>query len=413
MERDRVIIQCLDTFDGLNVHPADIREYEGRAVVAAPTKNATILLRQQMPTRFLDRLRRHNLHAARYIHVPGSGSMIRNVLANEDILSQLRSLGPVVYENFITTKDDFDLVAAVPNMELAGSDVGLVQKVNDKTYIRKVFGELNLPLLPGRCCKNLKEIQAESTRLRNLGYQVVVKEPDSAAGNGFHIIGSYLDECRILEAFKTERKNTRVVVEQWVESKSITSSPSGIAYIEATGNIRILSTTSQMLEQGGRTHLGNVIPVHESDEILLEIIRQLNIVGRWLKKKRWRGPFGVDFIVVWQGGKKVLIPTEVNGRYTGSMYLANVYDRIGHEGVGYMSNLSVPIGTTYEQFEEAIDTVPLREGEILLPHNIWCFARGKAAIIILAETKQRAEFLFAEVKQAMKSHAKIYYDLAV
>lgn len=414
-----------DLFDGI-VH------YVNRGVYAANGGNFTVL-NQPLPDHFLTDVHRHDLGASVYLELYGEGCMFTRALDTPLFIDRLRVEAKrctLVLQPFIVSKAAIELVAAVPGMTLAGSRFNLVEKINNKLFARQLFEKVGMDLLQGNICKSEQEIRNAAARLRRSGVrQMALIDPSPYAASGKGLIGrttissddrTYEMQLQgILQPYSRSYRNLSVILTEW--SDEVVSSPSVIGYIDAQRRVNFIATTSQVFEGvGSPVYRGSIIPAQESPEVILDLYRCFTAIANQLVKRDWVGVFGIDFIVVRSGTGVRVIPTEINGRYTGSMYLANAMRRLPpHDWFGYCLNVAVPLGTTYCELRTAIELVSDRPSEKVLAFNVGPLHLGKSTVMVLIDPsreqkpRQRAEVIFDEIEHLLSPLRKQqYYELA-
>ncbi len=411
-----------DLFGGIEL-------YSARAAVAAKPDDI-VVLRESYPD-YLDDLRRQNLGAYKYLQIPGEGCIVASMLQQGwciDLLRQEAERCNLECQFFITEKSARDMLgAAVPGMKFAGSRFNLVQEINDKAEAREMFRERHLALPPGAVCANDKDIRRVAQELRRQGVKrIAMKDPCPYAASGKGKMGEIraggtdqqfaMDLHVLLEQYKGFRGKKKVILERWYES--VSSSPSVIGNVTQGGRLEFIASTTQIMEPGGVVYKGSIIPAQVSEAVLLELYRIFQIVGEYLVKRGWVGVFGIDFIVIRDAGRELVMPTEINGRYTGSMYLANIMRRLCLDGwLGYSSNITVPYDTTYSCLRTAIELVEDKRTMRIIPLNIGPLALGKATIAVLVHPAASADPVrFAEtVRDTIKDllpSGRQYYELS-
>jgi len=408
-----------------------IELYSGRSKVAV--KKDDIAVVEEMNSTYIEDLKREDLGAYHYLHLPGEGSMPIRALNSPSVMDYLRKVAKLCQldvQPYITTKADVELVKEIPGSRLAASRFNLVEDVNNKVFSRKkIFSGGNIKLLPGGCCDNEAEIRKMANRLREQKVsKIVVKDPDPYTASGKGKLGEIRaynfgdnqftkDLLTMIVKYQGFRGKKQLILEKWHEG--VLSSPSVIGHISPDGRINLIATTSQIMESPDRVvYQGSIIPAQVDNSVLLEMFRIFQIVADYLVKRGWIGVFGIDFIVVDEDDKQLVIPTEINGRYTNSLYLANVMLRLGlDDWLGYSSNLGVSVGTTYQTFRDAIGLIDVNHGERIIPFNIDPLHIGRAAVMILIDPRlvafpvQRAEAIVEDLKSLLLPGLR-HYELA-
>jgi hypothetical protein len=354
-------------------------------------------------------LNRVGLSAYKTYILPSTGCMVTAALDNGPFIDFLRNEAKnceLVIQSLIATKAMLKLKEAVPGVTLAASRFNLVEEVNDKAEMRPLFERYRS--LPGGCCESAKEIESRAKDLRVQGYRkLVLKDPSPylAAGKSkiaevscgsdektFKYNLDYLLRC--YEGFRGKKK---VILEPWYDS--VVSSPSVTGHITPDRRIHYISTTTQHMELDDKTeYKGSIIPTESEGSIYIRMMEIYLAIAEYLVERGWIGVFCIDFIVVRNDdGSLFIVPTEINGRYTASMYVANVMRRLDiTDWYGYSSNLRVSNNTCYETFRTAIELVSTRQGEIILPFNVGMFNVGKASVMVFLKDRASSPRLRAE-----------------
>ncbi|HTM68909.1 MAG TPA: ATP-grasp domain-containing protein [Candidatus Binatia bacterium] len=140
----------------------------------------------------------------------------------------------------------------------------------------------------------------------------------------------------------------QVVVQEWVEHDY---SPSLQCLIDASGPIRQLSTTVQILD--GNHHIGNRCPSGLPDWVLEGMRWRAEIIGTELRKDGFWGICGIDFLVREQD--KTVLANEVNARIPAPWYPWNASRRLLGEPLAFrMKSVSLAVGTAAGDIEKAM-----------------------------------------------------------
>lgn len=338
----------------------------------------------------------------------------------------------LVLQPFITTEPALALVRSVPGMTLAASRLNLVEEMNDKAGAWELFKDLHIERSPGAICASQNDIERAARDLKGKGVRnVVLKDPSPYIASGKSKLGEMrvdgndqqfaLGLLSLKSSYQQFRGKKRVILEQWWEA--VETSPSIVGNITAEGKTELIAMTEQLMEPDDKTeYRGSVIPAgsHKVDpEDLPDMFRIYQLVANKLVKRGWIGVFGIDFIIVRHQGKRLVIPTEINGRYTGSMYLVNIMRRLGIEDwVGFSSNIRLPLNTSYSCLRTAIELVEDRNKARIIPLNVGPLAYGKATIAVLirphvAHAVAYAEGVCKEIRDILSvPRSRQYYELS-
>ena len=404
-----------------NVLPG-IRYYNLRALLA-PKPN-DIVVTNELPDGSIADLKEHGLSAYMHYQLKRTDDCMFEAGKNDSkFLTMLRAevpkCGKLIIQPYHMTPKVEELVDLVPGSILGASRYNLVQRYNDTGLSREAFIARNIRCLPGGSCSDERSIRNEVRRLRKLNIRMVcVKDPDPYLASGQGLLGKFRTDSSdsqleyslsaVLNLYKAYRGKKRVLVEEWREDAS--SSPSVTGHITPDGKIHLIATTTQILN-GKSVYEGSIIPAQVSDDVLLQLMDTFIKTGNELADSGWVGVFCIDFIVFRDlYGKECTVPTELNARYSNSMYLSNVMWGLDlTHWFGYSLNLEIPQGTDYDSFRTAIEMIASsdRNQERVLPFNIGPLHLGKAAIIILINPAiipkplRRAEEICHRVKDVL------------
>lgn len=139
-----------------------------------------------------------------------------------------------------------------------------------------------------------------------------------------------------------------VVVQQWVEHDY---SPSLQCVITPDGDVRVLSTTVQILD--GNHHIGNRCPSQLPEWALEGMQWRAYLLARGLAERGYWGVCGVDFLV--REGDRTVLANEINARIPAPWYAWNASRRLLGEPLPFrMKSVKLAAGTAIDDIERVM-----------------------------------------------------------
>ncbi len=274
-----------------------------------------------------------------------SGYLIDQVLNSQETIEKLKGflVGDTELINF-SSSEKINLLGQILGASVQESAHLLSQLWGSKSGSRKVLSRSNVSIPRGTnlILKDLNDVRAAALDLSSASppaQYVILKLNSTSWSSG---LGNVLIDCKKLiesndlsqsvssilqpwEDFADEVAKEGAIVEEYL--LNVVSSPSAQGYIDPDGEVKILSTHEQILEQG--KFLGCVFPADA--RYLFELDKAARKIGSTLRDLGIRGAFGVDFLGFKDGH---LLATEINIRKLGTSHVLTYVEAILEAGVG-------------------------------------------------------------------------------
>ncbi len=235
--------------------------------------------------------------------------------------------------------------------------VGVVTRVNSKTWSNTLVQELGLP----GCARVVRSVDELSDAVQDSGPSVVVKDPYGVSGRGTLRVNSpgVLRAIeRVLRRQEAEGRRIELLVQPEFSKKCDFS---GHLEVNGDGTPRFLGV--QVMVNHGFRHLGSG-PAGPELTALLERHGYLDIladVGSALADEGYRGPVGVDSMVL---DDDTLVPVlEINARRSLGLLALLAGHRVAHTGLAcHLWQLGLTLGPDRD-VEDVVSA--LREAQLL------------------------------------------------
>jgi hypothetical protein len=264
-------------------------------------------------------------YAKDYLKYP---SLTKAVLADKNLIKDLKKRK---FDYLIPYIESF-------NTEVLARKIGskllrpasLTEKLNNKSYYRRLIKKLEFPMIPGCTVNNLNEALDKFRELRKEGFQrAVIKKERSVSGFGVFVIN-----CAepLRKVFKKEfSREKSFVLEGFIED--IVFSPN-IQYFIGPRSIDLIIISDQLLEKDRVSYAGNYFPskANARPETLARLKDLSWKFCRYLRQHKCYGIVGIDFLVT-KGGD--IYSTEANVRFNGSTFPALVFEQLLNNKGGF------------------------------------------------------------------------------
>lgn len=248
-------------------------------------------------------------------------SLTKAILADKKLICELKKRKFDYLIPYIESVDTEILAQKIGARLLRPAD--LTEKLNNKSFYRRLISKLGFPMIPGYTVKGLREAQEKFKRLRNQGFRkVVLKKERSVSGFGVFILDDFEKLQKILTKKFSEEKS--FLLEGFIEN--IEFSPN-IQYWIAPSRIDFLVISDQLLGRDRVSYAGNFFPSKTlSRPEIFSKIQDLSLkFCRYLQKNKCYGIVGIDFLVT---KNNQIYSTEANVRFNGSTFPALIAERI-------------------------------------------------------------------------------------
>ncbi len=195
---------------------------------------------------------------------------------------------------------------SIPGVSILGPDSNIASRLNSKIYQYQNLKDL-VPVVDFSICSGLDDLIKTTDKLwQKWEDGIFVSLEYSAAGMNSIIAQNPID---IIERF--HEQNVTYII-----SRNIPHSydPTVLAVIANENDIYVAGVADQRIEKGTR-FTGSTFPTQLSDERIALLNRYTKIVGKWLAREGYRGIYGCDFLVNYEGRVFFL---EVNARKQGT-----------------------------------------------------------------------------------------------
>lgn len=261
------------------------------------------------------------------------------------VIKELVKNSPAYLKVFMTTDDEHQL-SQLLNLPLYGHDTHLNYYLT-KSGNKKIFKDSEVPYC--NSVEDIKSIDELKTAIIHLwesnprSKRFMVKLDNGVSGLGNAILTPSTD----FEAFfKLDTDAKMQMINSWLigmkfQSDKITwgsfsqdipagciievfvegqnkISPSAQAHITPDGQVELLSTHEQILDERGLTFLGSIFPAQKSHRHILQ--ENTLRIGKTLAKHGFIGPFSVDFMITTDENTTRVYIIEINIRQGGTTH---------------------------------------------------------------------------------------------
>ncbi len=195
---------------------------------------------------------------------------------------------------------------AIPGVSILGPDSNVAFRVNSKIYQYQNLKDL-VPVADFYICSDLNDlIKTTDTLWPKWKDGIFISLEYSAAGVNSIIAHSPRD---IFERFHEERET--YLVSRYIPHNA---DPTVLAVVANEKEVYVAGVADQRIESG--THfVGSTFPSVLEDETIFTLHEYTRIVGKWLAREGYRGIYGCDFLVDYEGRVFFL---EINARKQGT-----------------------------------------------------------------------------------------------
>jgi hypothetical protein len=274
--------------------------------------------------------------------------LTKKILNNEAVIKKIKAAikTELAYLNvFISSADEHSLANKL-DIPVFGHDSSLNYYLT-KSGNKKVFKNANVPFTP-----SIEDIQTEVELVEAIialwkkytyAKRFMVKLDYGVSGIGNAILKPNLNRNQF---FKLNPEEQRQRVKSWLTSMTfqcdeitwgvyradipkgcivevfiegeLKTSPSAQARILPDGEVEILSTHEQILDEKGLTFLGSVFPARKNFKFILQ--ENTKRIGEELAKLGFIGPFSIDFLITDDGHSQRVFVIEINIRQGGTTH---------------------------------------------------------------------------------------------
>jgi hypothetical protein len=315
---------------------------------------------------------------------------------------------PAEWVDGVMVTDGLEQLAEQTSKQVAnparGSRLG-----NDKLRLHQALAAAGLPTFDTETADNPAAVAVCLQRLAGLGYQrAAVKSSIGASGVGIRRV-ELSEREEIPDYFF---KSGPCMVQGWlddsVDGARLIGSPSVQLFL-TDQSVCLFDLTDQILgtdagHEGNCSPPPSLVPWPGASE---ELYAQSAFAGRWLHQQEYRGPASIDFHLLERDGKLEVRICEINARVTGASYPSLLARRFRPDAAWVMRNVSFKPAQSPTSVLESLRSAGLlfrpemEEGLMPINFNVSGSALiGKAQILGLAANVERAEALFARMREA-------------
>jgi hypothetical protein len=285
--------------------------------------------------------------------------------------------------------------------EVVGGPPRLIRLLHDKRFARRLAKRLGIPLAPSGTVRvsggyaDLREAMGRAVRTTG---RVIVRGASGAFGSSTFVC----DARGIDAAVKAIARRTDNVSYLVAPFFPIGSSPNLEIVVDPdSGAIRV-AATEQILNEA-LVHQGSVHPARAAR--LPEMEEAATSLAAWMRDRGFRGRAGFDFVETEAGPPFFL--TEINPRFNAASYTLALLARL--ERLAQRRGAPAPrafrarvVPAEADGFDSLARSAgallydPAR-GEGAIPYTVARLAHGVVGIAAFAQTRERAEAIFAEI----------------
>jgi hypothetical protein len=269
-------------------------------------------------------------------NVLGGRSTTEDALDSPRLLGALAALGDARLMPMGTSELE-EKLAAESGLALAVPDAAAFERVNGKTYSRRITAEAGLRPVPGHSCSTVDELASVLDVYApdvDSGLRVVVKDSFGVSGKGLLVLDSrakldgLLRMCR-RRAQRSGDHRMDVVVEEWLPKQFDLNYQLTIG---RDGQVTLDFVKRALTERG--VHKGHLMPLELGPARTAELAHAAEVIGARLFADGYTGIAGIDAIL---GADGTLYPVlEINARLNMASYqggLTELYQAPGELGM--------------------------------------------------------------------------------
>jgi Pre ATP-grasp domain/Carbamoyl-phosphate synthase L chain, ATP binding domain len=268
--------------------------------------------------------------------------------------ARLMPMGTTVLEEKLAS--DCGLPLAVP-------DTATFERVNPKSYSRRITQEAGLRVVPGAVCETVGDLARMLHGCRLMiagGLRVVVKDSYGVSGKGMIVLDTPQKIDRLIRMAERRAQRTgddrlEVVAEQWLDKRC------DLNYqftVDTRGRVRLDFVKELLTEHG--VHKGHLSPAGLDPGQHAEIEAAAHAVGARLHADGFHGVAACDAIV---GADGAVYPVlEINARLNMSSYQGGVTELFqppGHVALARHYPLRLHRPVTFGEVRAALDGIAL------------------------------------------------------
>ncbi|NIP30289.1 MAG: hypothetical protein GTO02_13650 [Candidatus Dadabacteria bacterium] len=270
---------------------------------------------------------------------------------------------------------------------------------NNKMELHYYLLEKELPVIDTEVAASIEHIHYCLENLLENGYKkAVVKSQFGASGVGMITLDTDIRKVEIPDYMFYEGP---CLVQGWLmkgegDIKKIYS-PSVQLFVDEK-SVSLFDITEQILGEDS-LHEGNIaIPPYldKYEGLKEELLRQAEIVAKWVQSKNYRGPGSTDFIVAIKEDGFEVIVCEVNARFTGATYPSVLSRHFMPKGGWLLRNININEPLNGKELLNLIDEEGILfkpgESEGFLPVNFNLDDKGyvdRGQFLYLAENAKK------------------------
>lgn len=238
------------------------------------------------------------LKTSTFMSAVSESSTIRTLI--DTILQNQNQLYVNLYESVVEMELD-----SIDRVSVLGPDKHIAKQYNNKVFQRETLGEI-VPLIEGTCCEGLSAMLETTASLWGKWSDgLFVSAAYSAGGANSAVVGS---QEEVEENFSEE---DHYVVTRYIPHDQ---DPTVLAVVANEDEVFIAGIADQVIQDGNR-FIGSTFPSKATDE-QQQMLRSYTIaVGRELGRAGYRGIFGCDYLIDYDGNIFFL---EINARKQGT-----------------------------------------------------------------------------------------------
>ncbi len=221
-----------------------------------------------------------------------------------NLVQELLTRQENLFVNMFESMENLSLVDG-ENVRLIGPDPGLASSLNNKLIQYDLVKKLGIPVPEGGGHENLDSAVAAAGMMLEKGHSVFVSKEYSAAGSNSIIARGKKD---ILERFS--ETDGKFLVTRFIEHEY---DPTVLGVVASKDQVFIASVADQNIS--GTRFRGSTFPTVLDEDTARKVREMTRDIGRQLGSMGYRGVFGCDYIVDYDGEVFFI---EINARKQGT-----------------------------------------------------------------------------------------------
>ncbi|HEY2443908.1 MAG TPA: hypothetical protein VGI31_12280 [Streptosporangiaceae bacterium] len=307
-------------------------------------------------------------------------STTADVLDSPRLMARLRTLaaGGALLMPMGTTALE-EKLADVCGIPLAVADAATFERVNPKSYSRRITEEAGLRAVPGAVCETLGDLAGmlHGSRLMLIsGLRLVVKDSYGVSGKGMIVLDTPPKMDRLLRMAERRARRTgddrlEVVVEQWLDKRCDLNYQFTVA---PSGHVRLDFVKELLTEHG--VHKGHLSPAGLTPAQRAEVEAAAQVVGARLHADGFHGVAACDAIVGTDGAVYPVL--EINARLNMSSYqgaVTELFQPPGHVALARHYPMRLARPAEFSAVRHALDDAASGLGRVV----VTCFGTVNAA----------------------------------